>query len=55
MGKGVGEKEIGYMFGQYKRINVQSSSGGKPFLTSMSQDVSVSKHIYVMILLKFKY
>jgi glutamate dehydrogenase (NADP+) len=40
MGKGVGEKEIGYMFGQYKRINIQSSSGGKPFMTSLSQDVS---------------
>lgn len=40
MGKGVGEKEIGYMFGQYKRINIQSSSGGKPFMTSLSQDVA---------------
>lgn len=33
MGMGVGEKEMGYLFGQYKRINVQSSSGGRPFLS----------------------
>uniref|UniRef100_A0A7S4JNP8 Glutamate/phenylalanine/leucine/valine/L-tryptophan dehydrogenase C-terminal domain-containing protein n=1 Tax=Odontella aurita TaxID=265563 RepID=A0A7S4JNP8_9STRA len=35
MGMGVSEKEIGYLFGQYKRINVKSSSGGKPFLSAM--------------------
>jgi len=33
MGMSIGEKEIGYMYGQYKRINVKSSSGGRPFLT----------------------
>jgi len=33
MGMGVGEKEIGYLFGQYKRINSKSSSGGRPFLS----------------------
>lgn len=32
MGMGVGEKEIGYLFGQYKRISVKSSAGGRPFL-----------------------
>jgi len=32
MGMGVGEKEIGYLFGQYKRLNVKASSGNKPFL-----------------------
>lgn len=33
MGMGVGEKEMGYLFGQYKRINSKSSSGGRPFLS----------------------
>eukprot|EP00559_Dactyliosolen_fragilissimus_P009294 CAMPEP_0184856622 /NCGR_PEP_ID=MMETSP0580-20130426/1793_1 /TAXON_ID=1118495 /ORGANISM="Dactyliosolen fragilissimus" /LENGTH=482 /DNA_ID=CAMNT_0027351737 /DNA_START=95 /DNA_END=1543 /DNA_ORIENTATION=- len=33
MGMGVGEKEIGYLYGQYKRINIKSSSGGRPFLS----------------------
>lgn len=40
MGMGVGEKEIGYMFGQYKRINVKSSSGGRPFLSGALPEVS---------------
>jgi len=31
-GMGVGEREIGYLFGQYKRITARSSSNGKPFL-----------------------
>lgn len=34
MGMGVGELEIGYLFGQYKRINMKGSSNGKPFLTT---------------------
>lgn len=34
MGMGVGEKEMGYMYGQYKRINNKSSSSGRPFLSS---------------------
>lgn len=33
LGMGVGEKEVGYLFGQYKRINIKSSSGGRPFLS----------------------
>lgn len=33
MGMGVGDKEMGYMFGQYKRINIKPRSG-KPFLIS---------------------
>ena len=33
MGMGVGEKEMGYMFGQYKRIKQQTSSMGRPFLS----------------------
>lgn len=38
MGMGVGEKEMGYLFGQYKRINVNSSSGGTPFMTYSNSD-----------------
>lgn len=33
MGMGVGEIEMGYLFGQYKRINIKHSSGGRPFLS----------------------
>jgi glutamate dehydrogenase (NADP+) len=33
MGMGVGDKELGYLFGQYKRINVKTTSGGQPFLS----------------------
>ena len=33
MGMGVGEKEMGYLFGQFKRINNQTSSNGRPFLS----------------------
>lgn len=32
MGMGVGDKELGYMFGQYKRIEVKTTVAGKPFL-----------------------
>lgn len=32
MGMGVSDKELGYMFGQYKRINVRTSVAGQPFL-----------------------
>jgi glutamate dehydrogenase (NADP+) len=38
MGMGVGEKELGYLFGQYKRINVKSSSGGRPFLSASTPE-----------------
>jgi glutamate dehydrogenase (NADP+) len=41
MGMGVGEKELGYLYGQYKRINVKSSSGGTPFMSASSSHVSV--------------
>ena len=40
MGMGVGLKEVGYLYGQYKRINARSSSGGKPFLSGSSPEVS---------------
>lgn len=36
MGMGVGETEMGYLYGQYKRINMKGTSGGKPFLASGS-------------------
>ena len=45
MGMGVGEKEFGYLFGQYKRINIKSSSGGNPFLSA--RNVKVSVHIAI--------
>ena len=32
MGMGVGEAEAGYLYGQYKRINIKSGSCGKAFL-----------------------
>lgn len=38
MGMGVNEKELGYLYGQYKRINIKSSSGGRPFLCSSSPE-----------------
>ena len=40
MGMGVGLKEVGYLYGQYKRINAKGSSGGKPFLSSSDPEVS---------------
>lgn len=33
MGMGVAEKEMGYLFGQYKRIGIKSNAGGRPFLS----------------------
>jgi len=32
MGMGIGEAEVGYLYGQYKRINIKSGSSGKQFL-----------------------
>jgi glutamate dehydrogenase (NADP+) len=49
MGMGVGEKELGYLYGQYKRINIKSSSGGKPFLSASATIVSM----FCFILLRF--
>ena len=34
MGMGVGEKEMGYLFGQYKRINIKHGGMGRPFLSA---------------------
>ena len=47
MGMGVGEKEVGYLFGQYKRINIKSSSGGNPFLSA--RNVKVSYELFVWV------
>jgi glutamate dehydrogenase (NADP+) len=41
MGMGVGEKELGYLFGQYKRISLNSSSGGRPFMSNADPSVSI--------------
>lgn len=40
MGMGVGQNELGYLYGQYKRINIKSCSGGVPFMSASSTDVS---------------
>jgi glutamate dehydrogenase (NADP+) len=37
MGMGVGEKEMGYLFGQYKRISMKQGSSGKPFLSASNK------------------
>jgi len=36
MGMGVGDKEMGYLFGQYKRISNRHSTSGRPFLTTIN-------------------
>ena len=40
MGMGVGEKEAGYLLGQYKRINMRWSSGGRHFINAYDSHVS---------------
>jgi glutamate dehydrogenase (NADP+) len=42
MGMGVGPEEMGYMYGQYKRINVKASASGKLFLSPEQSEVSLS-------------
>lgn len=42
MGMGVGPEELGYMFGQYKRINVKASAGGRYFLSPDKAEVRES-------------
>lgn len=39
MGMGVAEKEMGYLFGQYKRINAKFTSGNVPFMNKKSSEV----------------
>lgn len=41
MGMGVGQEEMGYLFGQYKRINVKASVAGRYFLSGDFQEVRV--------------
>ena len=40
MGIGCAEKEMGYLFGQYKRINTKSTSANVPFMTQTLSHVS---------------
>mmetsp|Transcript_15687 Transcript_15687/g.32989 ORF Transcript_15687/g.32989 Transcript_15687/m.32989 type:complete len:511 (+) Transcript_15687:180-1712(+) len=46
MGMGVSEREMGYLHGQYKRINVKSTSSGVPFMTR--KDSHVPGHAVVL-------
>lgn len=46
MGMGVGEHEMGYLFGQYKRIkSTHSYSSGSTFMTGSKQDCRVSRNL----------
>jgi hypothetical protein len=38
---GVGPEEMGYLFGQYKRINVKASASGRFFLSADQAEVSI--------------
>ena len=60
MGMGVGEKEMGYLFGQYKRITNQTSTAGRPFLSGGKKNLlqgtvmtclSVYIHMYPYMLI----
>jgi glutamate dehydrogenase (NADP+) len=46
-GRGVGEKEMGYMFGQYKRIQPLASWAGRPFLSTEDSAVGLFCCIYL--------
>jgi len=39
MGMGTGEREMGYLMGQYKRINIKSTSAGVPFLAKKGSHI----------------
>ena len=45
MGMGVGQEEMGYLFGQYKRINVKASVAGRYFLSGDFQEVRTSSSV----------
>jgi glutamate dehydrogenase (NADP+) len=47
MGMGVGEKEMGYLFGQYKRINTKTNSMGQPFLSFSNPNFHKVSQYYV--------
>jgi hypothetical protein len=36
---GVSQEEMGYLFGQYKRINVKASAAGRYFLSGAFHEV----------------
>lgn len=40
MGMGVGKKEMGYLFGQYKRLNAKSTSSSVPFMKKKDSQVA---------------
>jgi glutamate dehydrogenase (NADP+) len=42
MGSGVSEEEMGYMFGQYKRINPKASVAGRYFMSADFPEVSIT-------------
>ncbi|KAL9179773.1 hypothetical protein ACHAXT_007743 [Thalassiosira profunda] len=46
MGMGVGENEMGYLFGQYNRIGGRSTSGGVPFMSKKDSDVPGHAVVY---------
>jgi glutamate dehydrogenase (NADP+) len=39
IGMGVGEKEMGYLFGQYKRINLKGVGSGRGFMSFSNQTI----------------
>jgi glutamate dehydrogenase (NADP+) len=41
MGMGVGQEEMGYLFGQYKRINVKANVAGRCFLSGDFEEVGM--------------
>jgi hypothetical protein len=47
IGMGVGEKEMGYLFGQYKRINLKGVGNGRPFMSFSNQTIyKVSRNFF---------
>lgn len=55
MGMGVGKEEMGYMFGQYKRIKPKAGAGGRVFLTGDFHEVRVYVRLFISSLRKHKY
>jgi hypothetical protein len=45
MGIGCAEKEMGYLFGQYKRINTKCTSANVPFMTQTLSHVSFFRRL----------
>ena len=55
MGMGVAEREMGYMFGQYKRINMKSTTGGVPFMTKKDSYVRMGSFVLYDKVCQFTY